>query len=142
MASVCSQRHILLAEDNPSDVLLVREALQEHHIECKLHVMADGEEAMTFIDQLDAQGSTPCPDLLLLDWHLPKRDGEEIMRHLRASERCAQTPVIILTASDSPNHRQVAERNAALHYFRKSASFDTFMEIGVLVKQVLEKKVP
>jgi chemotaxis family two-component system response regulator Rcp1 len=129
---------ILLAEDNPSDVLLVREALREQKIDCVLHTIADGEAAMNYIDQLDLDSKSPCPDLLLIDLHLPKRDGQEIIRRLRASERCGQVPVIVLTGSYSPDDRQAAEKNAVLHYFRKSPSIDTFMEIGALVRQALE----
>ena len=131
---------ILLAEDNPSDALLVREALREQQIDCELHTIADGEAAMNFIDQLDLDSKKPCPDLLLIDLHLPKRDGEEIIRRLRASERCGQVPVIVLTGSYSPDDRQAAEENAVLHYFRKSPSLEAFMEIGALVRQTLERR--
>jgi CheY-like chemotaxis protein len=141
MTAAHSSAQILLAEDNSSDVLLVREAIREHQIDCVLHTIGDGDEAMKLIDQLDADFKIPCPDLLLVDLHLPKRDGEEIIRRLRASERCGQVPVIVLTASDSPADRQAAEKNAVLHYFRKSANVENYLEIGMLIRQVLEKKV-
>jgi CheY-like chemotaxis protein len=86
---------------------------------------------------LDLDITLPCPDLLLLDLHLPKRDGDEILKHLRASERCAQTPVVILTSSDPMWGRQTADREAALHYFRKPASLGQFLLLGRLVKEVI-----
>jgi CheY-like chemotaxis protein len=74
---------------------------------------------------------------LLLDLHLPKRDGEEVLRRLRASERCGQTPVVILTSSDSPIDRETAERNAALHYFRKPSTLEQYMRLGDVVKDII-----
>jgi len=77
-----------------------------------------GEGAMDFIERIDRDPALHCPKLLLLDLHLPKRDGREVFRCLRASECCGQTPVVILTSSDSPSDLETATR-AALHYFRK-----------------------
>lgn len=128
---------IVLAEDNPADVGLVRQALRDHEVHCDLRVIPDGEAVVTFIDSLDLDGKLPCPDLLLLDLHLPKRDGTEILRHLRASERCGQTPVVVLTSSEAASDRQNAEKNAAIHYFRKSASLAEFMLLGKIVKEAL-----
>jgi CheY-like chemotaxis protein len=130
---------IVLAEDNPADVRLVREALDEHSVNCNLFVIEDGEEALRYIQGLDADAKSNCPDLLLLDLHLPKRNGEEILRHLRASERCGQTPVVILTSSGSHMDRQQAEKNAVLHYFRKPSTLSQFMELGTIVKAVINR---
>jgi CheY-like chemotaxis protein len=128
---------ILLAEDNPADVLLVREALSQQNIECELVVLRDGEQAMALITRLDTDRKLPCPSLLLLDLHLPGKDGLEILKCLRTSERCGQLPVVILTSSDSPQDRANAEKNAALHYFRKPSTQPEFMELGAIVKQII-----
>jgi CheY-like chemotaxis protein len=130
---------IVLAEDNPADVGLVRQALRDHEVHCDLRVIADGQAVVTFIDGLDRDRKLPCPDLLLLDLHLPKRDGTEVLRHLRASERCGQTPVVVLTSSEAATDRENAEKNAAIHYFRKSASLSEFMLLGKMVKEVLSR---
>jgi CheY-like chemotaxis protein len=139
MATACSPCQIVLAEDNPADVGLVRHALREHQVECNLRVIGDGDEVLSFINNLDLDSKVPCPDLLLLDLHLPKRDGREILKHLRASERCGQTPVVVLTSSDSPSDRRDAERNAALHYFRKPSSLEEFMKLGIIVRSVIDR---
>ena len=76
-------------------------------------------------------------DLLLLDLYLPKRDGNEILKHLRASERCAQTPVVILTSSDAPSDHENAEKNAAIHYFRKPSSLGKLLKLGIIIKVVI-----
>ena len=75
--------------------------------------------------------------LLLLDLHLPKRDGNEVLTHLRASERCGRTPVVVLTSSDAAWDRERAEKNAAIHYFRKPSSLEEFLRLGKIVKEVI-----
>jgi CheY-like chemotaxis protein len=139
MSSAGPPPQIVLAEDNPADVLLVREVLEEHAIACNLHVIGDGEKVLRFIDGLDLDSKAPCPDLLLLDMHLPKHDGEEILRRLRASERCGQIPVVALTSSESPHDQEQAEKNAVVHYFRKTSSLSQFMQLGVIVKEVISR---
>jgi two-component system, chemotaxis family, response regulator Rcp1 len=136
-----SSRYILLAEDNPADVFLVREALEGRAVNYDLHVIADGEQVVQFIERIDADRALHCPHLVLLDLHLPKRDGGEILKSLRASERCGQTPVVMLTASESPHSEMNAEvnaaRHAALHYFRKTASLEQFMRLGDVVNGII-----
>jgi CheY-like chemotaxis protein len=134
--------YILLAEDNPADVQLVREALEDRAVTCRLRVAADGDQAIKFIEQVDRDSTVSCPKLLLLDLHLPGHDGEAILRRLRASERCGQTPVVILTSSDSPRDREKAAANAALHYFRKPATLEQFLQLGDIVANILDPKAP
>lgn len=129
--------YILLAEDNAGDVLLVCEALKQHGISHAIEILSDGDQAIRFIEGLDRDSKSPCPELFLLDMHLPKKDGNSILRQLRASERCGQTPVVILTSSDSPRDYENATRHAALHYFRKPSTLDKFMELGGVVKSIL-----
>jgi CheY-like chemotaxis protein len=142
MHTACSSNYILLAEDNSADVFLVKQALEEQNLSCELRVIADGEAAMDFIDHLDTAPGSVCPDVLLLDLHLPKRDGEEILKHLRASKRCGRIPVVILTSSDSPRDQRNAEMHTAVYYFRKPSSLEQFMELGVIVKGVMLKAEP
>jgi len=137
-----SSCHIVLAEDNPADVGLVRRALREHAIQCDLRVISDGEEVVSFITGLDRDSDLPCPDLLLLDMHLPKRDGNEVLRHLRASERCGRTPVVVFTSSDPAWEQQSADGNAATHYFQKPSSLEKFMQLGRVIKEVIGSAPP
>jgi DNA-binding response OmpR family regulator len=129
-------KNILLVEDNPADVFLVRRALKLPRIDCRISVAGDGEEAMRFIDRLDAS-SKPVLDLLLLDLHLPKCGGADVLNHLRASERCGRTPVVILTSSDSPKDHVNAGCYAPVDYFRKPSSLEEFMELGSIVEDVM-----
>lgn len=128
---------IVLAEDNPGDVLLVREALASHGFEFELVVHEDGEGMMKFIELLDFDHVELLPDVVLLDLNLPRVDGEQILRRIRASGKFAQIPVIIVTSSDSPQDREMTARFAKTYYFRKPADFDEFLALGRVVKSAI-----
>lgn len=130
---------VLIAEDNSADVGLVREALKTHQVDCLLQVASDGEAAISLIRRLDADSRAPLLDLVIVDMHLPKRDGEEILTCLRSTERNAQVPVVIMTSSESPALEEAATKHAALSYFRKPSKLDDFLEIGFIAKRILAK---
>jgi hypothetical protein len=111
MSESRSSRQIVLA-GHFADVGVGRTALCEHAVDC-LHGIGDHEEALSFT---------------------PKRDGNEILKYLRASERRAQTPVVGLTSSDAPPEHENAEKNAAIHYFRKPSLLGTFLDLGLIIK--------
>ncbi len=138
MSDAIESKYILLAEDNPADIHLVREALADSAVAYHLQVVSDGEEVIKFLTRIDRDSTLSCPKVLLLDLHLPKRDGEEILRCLRSSERCGLTPVVIMTSSDAPHHVEMATKNAALHYFRKPTSLEQYMKLGDVVKTIIE----
>jgi two-component system, chemotaxis family, response regulator Rcp1 len=128
---------VLLAEDNPADVRLVREAFKEHQLDCTLHVVRDGALAIEFLRSLDRAPIRRRLDLMLLDMHLPKRDGEEILASLRSTEHYARTPVIVMTASDAPRDHEQARKHAAQHYFRKPSSLHEFLTLGAVARAIL-----
>ena len=134
--------HILLAEDSPADVGIVRMALRDENLDHVLHVAKDGAEAIAFITNTDNNSRSPGLDLLLLDMHLPKRSGEDILRVLRSTERCAQTPVVVLTSSDAPRDRETAQKHAAFYYFRKPSRLADFMKLGSVVCAILSGHPP
>ncbi len=142
MSFEASSWEILLAEDSAADVTLVREALKEHDVGCVLHVVKDGADAIAFIKSLDDGPKQRRLDLLLLDMHLPKHDGEDILKALRSTERYGQTPVVAMTSSASPQVRAQAERHAALHYFKKPSTLEEFMELGGIVRDILTSRSP
>ncbi len=132
-----SSFEILIAEDNPADVTLVREAVKEQGLEFTLHVMPDGARAIRFIEALERDPRHPRLDLVILDMHLPKHHGEEILRVLRSTEHYGQTPVIVMTASILPEDEEIAERNASLYFFRKPADLGEFLRFGEIVREIL-----
>ena len=71
---------ILLVEDNPADVLLVREALEEHQVRADVYVVSDGEKAVRFVEE--DVNDLPCPDLIILDLNLPRKTGREVLEHI------------------------------------------------------------
>jgi CheY-like chemotaxis protein len=139
MASKGFSYHILLAEDSAADVGIVRHALRGQNLDYVLHVARDGEEAITFIEKADRDTNAPGPDLLLLDMHLPRYNGEEVLKRLRSTERYGQTPVIVMTSSTAPEDRDRAQKHAALYYFRKPSSIDEFIQLGAIVRDILTR---
>ena len=124
---------ILLVEDNPADVTLVREALGLHEIACNLHVIGDG------MDTLDFLTHTPRLNLVLLDMHLPKCDGKEILRRLRGVPRNASVPVIVMTSAAAPDEYKALEEFGVTSYFVKPSDLDAFLKLGQICQDVLEK---
>jgi chemotaxis family two-component system response regulator Rcp1 len=133
---------ILLAEDSAADVGIVRIALGDQNLNHVLHVARDGAEAIAFIEKADNDWKSPGPDLLLLDMHLPRCDGEEILKRLRSTERYAQIPVVVMTSSDAPEDHDRAQKHAAMFYFRKPSRRDEFIQLGVIVRDILSGKKP
>lgn len=133
---------ILLAEDNPADVFLVRQAMAEASLSRELLVVDDGELAVDFIDGLDADEVAACPELLLLDLNLPKKSGEEVLAHLRQSRRCAHIPVIILTSSSSQRDQENTARLGANFFFTKPNDLDAFLRLGPILQDVLDDRCP
>jgi len=131
-----SSAHIVLVEDNPLDVLVVRNMIGELGINCRLDVYLDGEEILRHFGALDVI-EDPCPDLVLLDLNLPKSTGIEVLQWIRKSIRCQELPVILLTSSDSPRDREQAEKLGVVHYFRKPTDLDEYMKLGPIVRRML-----
>lgn len=130
--------HILLAEDNRADVFLIREALEEHHINHELHVVEDGSQAIEYVDRMSVNGALPCPDVVLLDMNLPKVEGPQVLSALRRHPACSMTPVIVVSSSDAARDRDEMARLGVSHYFRKPSNFDDFMKLGALVREIAE----
>jgi CheY-like chemotaxis protein len=127
---------ILVAEDNPADVYLIRAALEEHGIDLPLQVCADGREVLQIICQLEGVAGTQL-NLIILDLNLPRHDGIEILQRLRESERLGRIPVVILTSSDSPRDRILASKLGAASYLRKPSSLEQFLGLGAVFKELL-----
>ena len=130
--------NILLIEDADPDVFLVREALESAGLDFQLTVLDDGEKAIHFIEALDRNGNEVCPQAILLDLNLPRCSGDEILDHIRHSDRCKNIPVLVLTSSDSPSDRINVSSRGASNYFLKPSRLDEFMRLGLLVRELVE----
>lgn len=118
---------ILLVEDDLDDARMTIEALQEGDIKCRVSLVRDGEEAMTFLRCQGIYSRAPRPDLILLDMQLPKMDGREVLGEIRAEENLQRIPVIVLTASQV--HRAIL-KGEGLHvdgFMTKPVSRNQFL---------------
>jgi CheY-like chemotaxis protein len=129
---------ILLAEDNPGDVFLVRRALEKHGLEAvELVVVEDGQAALRYIERVDADDAEVSPDLALLDLNLPRATGSRILLRIRQSRRFREIPIIIVTSSDSPMDRDAASKLGATEYFQKPGDLAGYMQLGRIVSDAL-----
>jgi CheY-like chemotaxis protein len=142
MATETRPYQILLAEDSAADVGVVRIALRDQGLNHVLHVARDGEEAISFIQKADKDRTAPGPDLLLFDMHLPRYNGEEVFKCLRSTERYTQIPVVVMTSSDAPADHDRVQKHAAMFYFRKPSRLDEFIQLGIIVRDILTGKKP
>jgi two-component system response regulator len=126
-----SQRTILLVEDNPDDVDLTRRAFQRAGVTQPLEVVEDGVEAL---DYLFARGAyagrvgQPLPTLVLLDLKLPRLDGHEVLRQIRANTLTRFLPVVVLTSSDEQRDLVVSYSQGCNSYVRKPVSYNELVE--------------
>jgi CheY-like chemotaxis protein len=130
--------NILMVEDNLADALLVREAIRVEDLPLEVYTASDGELAISFIENAENDPDAPSPDAALVDINLPKVDGFEVLRRIRASEKYRHLPVIILTSSDSPSDTSEGARMGN-GYFRKRPNYDEFLKIGPAIRELLEE---
>lgn len=92
---------ILLVEDNPGDIRLTQEALNDSKVFNSLHVVRDGVEAMHFLFKQPPYEDAPRPDIILLDLNLPRMDGRGVLEEIKKDEELRRIPVVILTTSEA-----------------------------------------
>jgi DNA-binding response OmpR family regulator len=131
--------NLLLAEDNLPDALLVREAIRMENLPLDVHIAPDGERALEFLKKSEEDPDAPCPHILLLDLNLPRVDGFEVLRRIRATEKYRYLPVLIITSSDSPADRSESAKLGA-GYFRKPPDYEEFLKIGLALKRLLQEQ--
>ncbi|HLJ51525.1 MAG TPA: response regulator [Bryobacteraceae bacterium] len=122
-------RQVLMIEDNPGDAILVREALKEAELSFELTHLKDGDEAIDYIEALTQPGRVQ-PDLVLLDLHLPKRNGWRVFAAIRSHPLVIQIPVVIFTSSSDPRDRVRGENADRTIYIRKPSTIEEFMAVG------------
>jgi two-component system response regulator len=120
---------ILLVEDNPGDVYLIREALRDSKIHNALHVAEDGEEAMAYLMRQGDYTEVHRPDLVLLDLNLPKKDGYEVLNEIKNDEKLKDIPVVILTTSHTEEDILKSYRLHANCYITKPVDFNQFIKV-------------
>jgi two-component system, response regulator len=120
---------ILLVEDNPDDEALTLRAFKRSNIRNEISVVRDGAEALEYLLPTEGNGDVPAiPALILLDLNLPKIGGLEVLRRMRAEDRTALIPVVVLTSSKLEEDILDSYRNGANAYVRKPVKFSDFTQ--------------
>jgi chemotaxis family two-component system response regulator Rcp1 len=117
---------ILLIDDNPADVRMVREGLKEALPDARLSVAADGVEAIRFLRREGHHSRAPRPDLIILDLRLPKKSGFDVLVEIKQDPALANIPVVVQSSSEAPIDIQRAYSLHANCYITKPAGFDEF----------------
>lgn len=129
---------IVVVEDNPADVVLLKEALKHYGLACRLKHYSNGEDAATAI-----RAMVTAPALLLVDLNMPRVPGLELLHVIRASPVLDEVPVAILTSSRDPDDRVESERLGADAYIVKPPGYYDFVAtVGEAIAQLLQHKAP
>lgn len=125
-----TDKSILLVEDNPDDEALTLHALESNKIGNLVQVARNGVEALDYLFRTGPHAGTQAelPTVVLLDIKLPKIDGLEVLRRIRADERTRLLPVVLLTSSDEEEDRLRGYALGANSYVRKPVDFDDFIQ--------------
>jgi len=121
--------NVLLIEDNPGDVRLTKEAFKEGKLSVKLAVATDGVEATNYLKKINGFEDVITPDLILLDLNLPKKDGREVLKEIKADSNLLRIPVIVLTTSNAEQDINHCYNLHANCYINKPVDFDKFFDV-------------
>ena len=134
MAQALKTARIMVVDDNPADVLLVKKALQEKGIRFDLSCFENGDTALRALSRQDSKA----PDLILLDLNLPTIEGIAVLIQIRNMPRLFRVPVVILTSSESPSDIRRTATLGASRYIRKPLVLEEFLrEVGAGIEEVL-----
>ena len=122
-----AQRGILIVEDNPGDVRLMREALRDVEPPVAIHVAGDGEQALRLLRGEEQNSAALKPALIFLDFNLPRSDSRDILRQVKEDPRLRVIPIAVLTTSDSERDIREAYELYANCYLRKPGDLDGFL---------------
>jgi CheY-like chemotaxis protein len=120
---------ILLVEDDPGDVLLIRESFADYAVGNQLSVVSDGVEAMAYLRAEGEYAKRNRPDLVLLDLNLPRKNGSEVLAEIKDDPDLTTIPVVVLTTSENEEDILSAYRLHASAYITKPADFDRFRAV-------------
>jgi two-component system, chemotaxis family, response regulator Rcp1 len=119
---------ILLVEDNPADAKLTAEALRESGVATHLTIAHDGIEAMAILHHEGRYADAPLPDLIVMDIHLPRMNGFEVLAAIQADDRLNKVPVVVLTGSVNADERAVIESRPIVRYIVKAPELDAYID--------------
>ena len=132
---------VVVIEDNPADVELLRMALDSANFAYDMIVIQDGAEALELFLNSGDGGFVP-PDVAVLDLNLPKYDGIEILEAARSNPGFAGVPIAVLSSSSSPRDRSRIQMFGPITYITKPPDLDQYLRIGPIIRDFLEKHRP
>lgn len=132
---------VLLVEDNEGDILLTTEALKEGNIINSVSVVRDGWEAMNLLLKKGEYSTFSTPDLILLDINLPKLNGHEVLKQIRAEEDLRHIPIIMLSTSSSQEDILKCYKNYANCFISKPVDAEDFINLISSIKEFWTSKV-
>jgi len=130
---------IVLVDDNPADVRLLRLALDNADLDCELIVIDDGAEALAFVRQQGQDARNSPPDLAVLDFNLPKSDGLQILKAMRENRAFTGVPVAVLSSGLSPRDMAKIQEFTLARYITKPSTLEEFLKIGSSLKALIER---
>ena len=133
---------IIIVDDNPVDVYLMRWVLDAHELSYDLQVIAHGDDALEVVAHLATQEHRRSPTIMLLDLHLPQLDGKEVLRHLKAIPTGAEIRVVVVTGSTDPRDRRDTLALGADAFFVKPFQLTPFMQLGDIIRRVAFGQAP
>ena len=129
MITIGKPVEILLVEDNAGDVGLIEEVFEEAKIRNNIHVAEDGEEAMLYLRGKGKFSGSPRPDIIILDFNLPNKDGREVLREIKEDDKLKNIPVVVLTTSNAEKDILRAYELHANAYITKPIDFNQFIKV-------------
>lgn len=123
------EAEVLLVDDNPADIDLVREALSKGSPALRINSVTDGEEAMRFLRRRGKFTDAPTPDLIVLDLNLPRKDGREVLAEVKTDATLSPIPVVIFTTSAARADVTFSYEHGANCYLQKPGNFPEYMEV-------------
>ncbi len=119
-------RKILLVEDDPGDVDLMKEVLEDAKSLVKMNVVEDGVQAMAYLHKEGSYAKARQPDLILLDLNLPKKDGHQVLREIKSDENLKDIPVVVLSDSKADRDIRQSYNGGVNCYITKPVGFEQF----------------
>ena len=120
---------ILMADDDADDRMLAKEALEESRVLNELHFVEDGEELIEFLKQRGKYADAPRPGLILLDLNMPRKDGREALKEIKADSELRRIPVVVMTTSKAEEDIFRSYDLGASSFITKPVTFDRLVEL-------------
>lgn len=133
---------ILMVEDDPNDVFLLKRALEKERVGLPVRTVSDGDEAIRYlggVGEFADRDRHPLPCLIILDLKLPKKNGLEVLSWLRSHEEIGNLPVFMLTSSGEPHERSEAERHGVEVYRVKPVTLQGLLQVAREIHQEAEE---